>query len=127
MIASDGGVVPFGWESPHPRSYGTFTRVLGHYVRDLRVISLEEAVRKMSGLPAHRLGLGNRGMLADGHQADIVLFDPATVADKATFEEPHQYSVGIHGVWVNGTQVFDGADMTGARPGQVLYGPGKKY
>ena len=127
MIASDGGVVPFGWESPHPRSYGTFTRVLGHYVRDLRVISLEEAVRKMSGLPAHRLGLGNRGMLADGYQADIVLFDPATVADKATFEEPHQYSVGIHGVWVNGTQVFDGADMTGARPGQVLYGPGKKF
>lgn len=126
MVASDGGVIVFGEAMPHPRSYGTFARVLGHYVRDLRVLPLEEAVRKMSGLPASRLGLSERGTLAEGMKADIVLFHPDTVADKATFEQPHQYAEGFASVWVNGQQVFDGAAMTGARPGAVLYGPGKR-
>ena len=126
MIASDGGVIEFGQASPHPRSYGTFARVLGHYVRDLGVISIEEAVRKMSGFPAARLGLTDRGVLAEGMMADLVLFNPATVQDKATFEQPHQYAEGFAGVWVNGQQVFDGAAMTGERSGSVLYGPGKR-
>ncbi|MDA0873638.1 MAG: D-aminoacylase [Bacteroidetes bacterium] len=126
MVASDGGVIVFGEAMPHPRSYGTFARVLGHYVRDQGVLTLEEAVRKMSGFPAARLGLTDRGILAEGTHADIVLFHPETVTDMATFEQPHQYAEGFAGVWVNGQQVFDGATMTGARPGAVLYGPGKR-
>jgi len=124
MIASDGGVIEYGQASPHPRSYGTFARVLGHYVRDLDVISIEEAVRKMSGFPAARMGLTDRGRLAAGMKADIILFNPETVVDRATFEEPHQYAEGFRGVWVNGQQVFDGTEMTGLRPGMVLRGPG---
>ena len=90
MVASDGGVVVFGRASPHPRSYGTFARVLGRYVRDLKVLSLEDAVRKMTSFPAQRIGLGDRGVLRAGLKADIVVFDPATVRDLATFERPHQ-------------------------------------
>ena len=126
MVASDGGVIVFGDAMPHPRSYGTFARVLGHYVRDLQVIPLEEAIRKMSGFPAARLGLADRGTLAEGMKADIVLFNPDTVRDLATFEQPHQYAEGFSSVWVNGTQVYDGVTMTGKRPGAVLYGPGKR-
>ncbi len=126
MIASDGGVIRFGQASPHPRSYGSFARVLGHYVREQGVISLEEAVRKMSGFPAQRMGLDDRGQIEAGRKADIIVFDAERVIDRATFEEPHQYAEGFAGVWVNGTLVFDGAEMTGERPGSVLFGPGKR-
>jgi N-acyl-D-amino-acid deacylase len=123
MIASDGEVTVFGKESPHPRSYGTFVRVLGEYVRDKNVLCLEDAVRKMTSLPAMRLGLPDRGILRPGMKADLVLFDPQRVRDMATFENPHQYAEGIALVVVNGKVIFDGKSMTGARPGRVLYGP----
>lgn len=105
---------------PHPRSFGTFPRVLGRYVRDLKVISLQEAVRKMTSLPASVFGFADRGRIAVGQWADLVLFDPATVADRATFENPFQYPVGIDTVVVNGRVVLDEGKHTGARPGKVL-------
>ncbi len=123
-IATDGTVSKFGEGSPHPRSYGTFPRVLGHYARDEKVITLEDAVRKMSGLPAERLHLKDRGRIAEGTWADIVIFDPATVADKATFQNPHQYPEGMPYVIVNGVPMVDGGKWTGAGPGQVLRRPG---
>jgi N-acyl-D-amino-acid deacylase len=110
---------------PHPRFYGTFPRILGRYVREEKVISLPEAVRKMTSLPAQIIGLSDRGLLRSGMAADVVIFDPATVDDKATFEEPSQYPVGIPFVIVNGTVVIDQGKHTGALPGQVLFGPGK--
>ncbi len=122
MIASDGEVAFFGKESPHPRSYGTFVRVLGVYVREKRLLRLEEAVRKMTSLPATRLGLADRGILRPGMKADLVLFDPQSVRDAATFENPHQYAEGIALVVVNGQIIFDGKAMTGARPGRILHG-----
>jgi N-acyl-D-amino-acid deacylase len=125
MIASDGGPVVFGRAVPHPRSYGTFARVLGHYVREERVISLEAAVRKMTSLPAQRIGLSDRGVLRPGMKADVVIFDPATVRDKATFEQPHQYAEGFKTVLVNGKVVFHDGKMTGEKPGRVLYGPAR--
>jgi dihydroorotase/N-acyl-D-amino-acid deacylase len=121
MIGSDGEVPIFGTASPHPRSYGTFARVLAVYVREKRVISLEEAVRKMTSFPAQRLGLGDRGLLRPGLKADIAIFDPATVRDLATFEKPHQYAQGFSLVLVNGQIVFQSGAMTAARPGKVLY------
>lgn len=123
MIGSDGEVVPFGEAAPHPRSYGTFVRVLGRYVRDQHVLTLEEAVRKMTSFPAQRMGLADRGILRPGMKADLVVFDPATVGDRATFDRPHQYAVGVSRVFVNGVQVFDGSSMSAARPGRVLKGP----
>ncbi len=120
MIGSDGEVPIFGQANPHPRSYGTFVRVLGRYVRELKVISLEEAIRKMTSLPASILGLADRGTIKEGQWADLVIFDPATVADKATFEDPFQYPVGIDTVLVNGTVVLDEGTHTNARPGKVL-------
>jgi dihydroorotase/N-acyl-D-amino-acid deacylase len=120
MIASDGEVPVFGKSSPHPRSYGTFVRVLGRYVREKKLLTLEEAVRKMTSLPAARVGLRDRGLLRPGMKADLVVFDPATVADAATFENPHQYAVGVSYVIVNGVVVVDDAKVTGARPGRVL-------
>ncbi|HEY8131960.1 MAG TPA: amidohydrolase family protein, partial [Thermoanaerobaculia bacterium] len=105
---------------PHPRSYGTFVRVLGRYVREKKLLTLEEAVRKMTSLPAARVGLRDRGLLRPGMKADLVVFDPATVADTATFENPHQYAVGVSYVIVNGVVVVDDAKVTGARPGRVL-------
>jgi N-acyl-D-aspartate/D-glutamate deacylase len=105
---------------PHPRSYGTFPRVLGRYARDERVLSLEEAVFKMTGLPARRLGLRDRGVLAVGAKADVVVFDAATVADRATYENPHQYAAGIGHVLVNGRVVIAAGEHTGALPGRVL-------
>ena len=123
MIGSDGEVPIFGERSPHPRSYGTFARVLGRYVRELKVITLEDAVRKMSAFPAQRLGLADRGVLREGMKADIAIFDPATVRDLATFEQPHQYAEGVTPVIVNGQVAFDSGKMTAARPGRVLYGP----
>jgi len=125
VIASDGGVSRFGQGVPHPREYGTFARVLGRYVRDRGLLTLEEAVRKMSGATAHRLGLHDRGILREGFVADIAVFDPLLVRDLATFSEPHQYAVGTQFVLVNGTLVVDEGKHTGARPGRVLFGPGR--
>jgi N-acyl-D-amino-acid deacylase len=120
MIASDGWVQIFGSGVPHPRSYGTFPRVLGVYVRERKVLPLEDAIRKMTAFPAQRLRLNDRGILRPGLKADVVVFDPATVRDMATFEKPHQYPVGFSSVIVNGELVFDGKAMTSARPGRVL-------
>lgn len=125
MIASDGEIPTFGQGSPHPRSYGTFARVLGVYVREQHVITLEDAIRKMTGLPGARLKLWDRGLLRPGMKADIAIFDPATVRDLATYTEPHQYAAGFSRVIVNGQIVFENGAMTAARPGRVLYGPGK--
>lgn len=125
MVASDGEVPTFGRANPHPRSYGTFARVLGVYVRDQRVLTLEDAVRKMTSFPAARLGLQDRGVVRVGMKADLAVFDPATVRDRATFDQPHQYADGFSVVIVNGQVVFEKGDMTAARPGRVLYGPGK--
>ena len=125
MVGSDGEVPTFGRANPHPRSYGTFARVLGMYVREKKTIALEDAVRKMSSFPAARLRIADRGLLRPGMKADIVIFDPATVRDTATFEKPHSYAEGFSHVIVNGQVVFENGSMTGARPGRVLYGPGK--
>jgi dihydroorotase/N-acyl-D-amino-acid deacylase len=126
MVGSDGEVPIFGKANPHPRSYGTFARVLGKYVRDEHVLTLEDAVRKMTSFPAARLGLTDRGVLRPGMKADIAIFDPATVRDTATFTAPHQYAEGFFLVLVNGQVIFDGAAMTAARPGQVLFGRGRR-
>src|SRR4051795_3261555 len=126
MIGSDGEVPIFGEASPHPRSYGTFVRVLGRYVRELKTITLEDAVRKMSAFPAQRIGLTDRGVLRAGMKADIAIFDPATVRDTATFEKPHSYAEGVSWVIVNGQVAVENGAMTDARPGRVLYGPAHK-
>jgi N-acyl-D-amino-acid deacylase len=123
MVASDGDIPVFGQASPHPRSYGTFTRVLGYYVRDQHTIGVEEGVRRMSGLPAERLKLWDRGILRPGLKADIVVFDPATIADQATYEKPHQYSAGVRDVMVNGKFAMRDGKVTTDRPGRILYGP----
>jgi dihydroorotase/N-acyl-D-amino-acid deacylase len=120
MIASDGRLVEPGEGHPHPRWYGTFPRVLARYVREQGVLTLEEAVYKMTGMPAARLGLVDRGRIGEGLAADLVIFDPKTVADRATFEEPHQYPVGIETVVVNGTVAVAGEHETGARAGRIL-------
>jgi N-acyl-D-amino-acid deacylase len=125
MIGSDGEVPRFGRENPHPRSYGTFARVLGVYVREKQILGLEDAIRKMSGFPAARLGLTDRGLLRPGMKADIAIFDPGRVRDMATYDKPHQYAEGFSHVVVNGQVVFEKGEMTSARPGRVLYGPGK--
>ncbi|HEU4796104.1 MAG TPA: D-aminoacylase [Pyrinomonadaceae bacterium] len=111
--------------STHPRAYGNFARLLGKYVREEKVISLTEAVRRLTGLPATNLGLDSRGFLKTGMFADVVVFDPKTIADRATFENPHQYSVGVKHVFVNGMQVLANGEHTGAKPGRALWGPGK--
>ena len=110
----------------HPRAYGTFIRVLGKYVRDEEVMTLAEAIRKLSYLPATNLKLKRRGTLSAGNYADVVIFDPAKVNDKATFQEPHQYAEGMLYVWVNGKKVLDNGTHTGARPGRFVRGPGYK-
>jgi N-acyl-D-amino-acid deacylase len=116
---------PFTKSSAHPRAYGNFARLLGKYVRDEKVIPLAEAVRKLSGLPATNLELDRRGFVKEGLFADVVVFDPATIADRATFEAPHQYAVGMKHVFVNGAQVLKDGGHTGAKPGRALWGPGK--
>jgi dihydroorotase/N-acyl-D-amino-acid deacylase len=126
MIASDGEVAIFGRNHPHPRSYGTFVRVLGVYARDKKLLPLETAVQKMSAFPAQRLGLVDRGVLRAGLKADIAVFDAARVRDTATFEKPHSYAEGVSYVLVNGQVIVDGGKMTPARPGRVLYGPAYK-
>lgn len=108
----------------HPRSYGTFPRILGKYVREESVIPLEDAIRKMTSAVANRLSIRDRGLLREGYRADIVVFDPATIADRATFEQPHQNSVGIRSVFVNGVLVVDKGQHTGAKPGRAVRGPG---
>ena len=123
-IASDGPMTVFGVGSPHPRTYGTFARVLGSYVRERNILSLEEAVRKMTSLPAQILSINQRGLIKEGYYADLAIFDPKTILDKATFEDPHQYAVGVISVIVNGEIVIDQGVHNGNRPGRVLRGPG---
>jgi len=120
-VAPDG---PLGTQSAHPRAYGTFPRILGHYARDLKLFPLEFAVRKMTSLAAQRVGLADRGLVKSGMYADITVFNPATVIDRATFEQPHQTSVGIEYVFVNGQMVLKKGQITSARPGRGLRGPG---
>jgi len=110
--------------STHPRAYGNFARLLGKYVRDEHVIPLEDAVRKLTSLPADTLRVKDRGRLAVGQYADVVVFDPKTIADRATYEQPHQYAVGMRHVWVNGVRVLKDGEHTGAKPGRVVRGPG---
>ncbi len=110
--------------SPHPRTYGSFARVLGPFTRDMQLLSLEEAVRRMSSLPAENLRLSHRGRLAPGHYADVVIFDPAAIRDTATFANPHSYAVGVQHVLVNGVAVIRDGEHTGAKPGRFVRGPG---
>ena len=114
-ITTDGGI-----DDSHPRGQGTFSRVLATYVRDKQVLTLSEAIRKMTSLPAHNLGIADRGILQQGFAADLVLFDPASIQDHATFDDSLQYSTGIDAVWVNGELVWDKGDVTDARPGQLI-------
>lgn len=125
-ICSDSGVRRFGSGQPHPRGYGSNARVLGRYVREMNTLSLEEAIRKMTSMPATAFRMEDRGQLREGYWADVVIFDPATVTDKATFTEPHQYSEGFDAVIVNGKVVLDGTKLTGALPGAPIYGPAVK-
>jgi dihydroorotase/N-acyl-D-amino-acid deacylase len=120
MIGSDGSLTRLGDGAPHPRAFGTFPRVLGHYVRERRIVTLEDAIRKMTSFPAARLGLADRGLLRPGMAADVTVFDPATVVDRSTFTDPHHYSQGIRFVVINGEVVVDEGTHTGARPGKVL-------
>jgi N-acyl-D-amino-acid deacylase len=113
--------------NPHPRAYGNVARLLGKYVRDEKVIPMTEAVRRLTGLPATNLGLDHRGFLKEGMFADVVVFDPGTITDRATFEKPHQYAVGVKQVFVNGVQVLKDGEHTGAKPGRALWGPGKVH
>jgi dihydroorotase/N-acyl-D-amino-acid deacylase len=108
----------------HPRSYGTYTRILGKYVREDRVMRMEEAIRKMSSAVANRLFIRDRGLIREGYYADLVIFDPKTVGDRATFENPHQVSVGVHHVYVNGIAVVENGKHTDAKPGRIVRGPG---
>jgi len=116
---------PFTKSSAHPRAYGNFARVLAKYVREDHVLTLSDAIRKLSGLPATNLELDRRGFLKEGLFADVVVFDPATIADRATFENPHQYASGVRHVLVNGSQVIRNGEHTGAKPGRALWGSGK--
>jgi len=122
MIASDAspGMPTFGKDAPHPRAYGTFARVLGVYVGEKHVLTLEEAIRKMTSFPAQRVGLADRGVLRPGLKADIVVFNPATIIDKATFEKPHQYAEGLEAMVVNGRLTLSNGQMTGERAGRAL-------
>lgn len=120
MIASDGTVVVFGKDAPHPRSYGTFPRVLAVYVREKKLLTLEEAVRKMTSMPAQRVRLADRGLLKQGMKADVVIFDPERITDRATYDQPHQYAEGVSHVIVNGSVILREGRMTEKRPGKVL-------
>lgn len=124
MIGSDGSLQEMGKWNPHPRSYGTFPRVLGEYVRKRGVLTLEEAIRKMTSLPAQTIRLQDRGLIRQGMWADLVIFDPEKVSDMATFDNPHRYSQGINFVLVNGRTVWREGKYTGEKPGRIIYGPG---
>jgi N-acyl-D-amino-acid deacylase len=123
-VASDSGIRAFGTGMPHPRGYGTNARVLGRYVRERKLITLEDAVRKMTSLPASAFRFADRGLIRAGYVADLTIFDPETVSDKATFEQPHAYAQGVRHVIVNGRLVLEGGEMTGLLPGGPVYGPG---
>ncbi len=127
-FASDSGsMAPEGVflrSNPHPRAYGNFARWLGRYVRDEKLVPLEDAIRRMTSMPAEHLAIKERGRLAEGYFADVVVFDPARIQDHATFEKPHQYATGVVHVFVNGTQVLRDGEHTGATPGRVVRGPG---
>ena len=129
-IGSDAGsqAIPknFADVGAHPRTYGTFARLLGKYVRDEKLMPLEEAIRKLTSLPASNLKIKKRGSLAVGNFADITVFNPETIQDHATFENPHQYATGVEHVWVNGIQVLSSGLHTGAKPGRAVRGPGYK-
>jgi len=129
-FGSDAGAIApegvFLQSSTHPRAYGNFARLLGKYVREEQVISLEEAIHKLTQLSAQKLGIQNRGLLAPGYFADVVVLDPATIQDEATFAEPHQYATGVQHVWVNGQQVLRNGAATEARPGRFVKGPGAR-
>jgi N-acyl-D-aspartate/D-glutamate deacylase len=129
-VGSDGSAMSpeggRGGSNPHPRSYGTFPRVLGRYVRELKVLTLPEAIKKMTSMNADKISIPDRGLLKEGYWADITVFDPNTVEDKATYVNPHQYAVGISYVVVNGQVVLDNGKHTGALPGKALRGPGYK-
>ena len=113
-------------QSTHPRAYGNFSRLLGKYVREEKVITLQEAIRRLTGLPAANLGLDRRGLIKEGYFADLVVFDPETTADRATYENPHQYATGVKHVLVNGVCVITNGEHTGAKPGRALWGRGKR-
>lgn len=125
MFDTDGDPVGYGRGFPHPRSYGAFPRVLGRYVRDLGVITLEEAIRKMTSLSMAQIGQDDRGLIEEGRFADITVFDPETIGDRADYVEPHRYSAGVHHVLVNGVPVIRDGSLTGAKPGRVLEGPAR--
>ena len=124
MIASDSGVRQADESVPHPRGYGNNARVLGRYVRELKLIQLEDAIRKMTSLPAQTFGFRDRGLIREGFAADLVIFDENTIADQATFDKPHQFPLGISFVVVNGQIVLMNNQMTELRPGVSLRGPG---
>lgn len=126
MVASDGRLTEFEKGFPHPRAYGTFPRVLGYYVREKGLMSLSEGIRKMTSLPAQRLGLTDRGLIEVGMKADLTIFDPDTIIDKATFTDPHQYPEGIHYVIINGKIALEGNKLNPIRAGKVLRGPAYK-
>jgi len=119
-ISSDGYILKFGEGVPHPRSYGTYARAFAEYVRNKKVLTLEDAVRKATSLPARTFKLDDRGLIRKGYAADLVLFDPEKVQDNATFEEPHHYSSGFDYVIVNGVPIVAEGKQTGKRPGQIL-------
>ena len=119
-FASDGGIRELGVGIPHPRSYATNSRVLAEFVRKRGVLTLEDAIRKMTSLPARTFGFRDRGLVREGFWADLVMFDPARVEERATFQKPHQYSEGFDLVLINGQAVVEDGKVTGARPGQVL-------
>jgi len=125
-VASDSGIRVLGSGQPHPRGYGTNARVLGRYVRELKLLTLEDAVRKMTSLPATAFRFEGRGLVREGFAADLTIFDPAKITDQATFDDPHHYAQGVAAVLVNGQVVLDEGRMTGALPGQSLLGPGAK-
>ncbi len=129
-FASDAGSIAtegvFLKSNPHPRAYGNFARLLGKYVREERIVPLEEAIRRMTSLPASSLRLKSRGLLEVGSYADVVVFDPEEIQDHANYENPHQYSTGGIHVFVNGQQVLKNGEHTGVTPGRVLRGPGWK-
>src|SRR5205823_1444156 len=120
MIACDSGLRKFGEGVPHPRGYGNNARVLARYMRELKVLRLEDAIRKMTSLPANTFQFKERGQIREGFWADLVLFDPEKVNDPATFNDPHQYAIGIPHVLVNGVPVIRNSKFTGAKPGQGL-------
>ena len=122
-IAPEGDFLNY---NPHPRAYGNFSRLLGKYVREEKVIPLEEAIYKLTSLSANKLKIKKRGLLKEGYYADVVLFDPNTISDHATFDNPHQLATGMHHVFVNGVHVLNEGEHTGAMPGRVVRGPGYK-